>query len=38
MHHGPIMSSSDEREKRKQILEAFAAQCLPQNLLGALGL
>ena len=38
MHYGPIMSSSDKREKREQILKAFAAQCLPQCLLSALGL
>jgi hypothetical protein len=38
MHHGPIMSSSDKCEKREQILKAFAAQCLPQCLLGTLGL
>ena len=38
MHHGPIMSSSDKCEKREQILKAFAAQCLPQCLLSALGL
>src|SRR5580704_16585256 len=38
MHHGPIMRSSDKREKRKQILEAFAAQRLPQCRLGALEL
>ena len=38
MYHGPIMSSSDKGEKREQILKAFAAQCLPQCLLGALGL
>jgi hypothetical protein len=29
MHYGPIMSGSDKREKREQILQAFAAQCLP---------
>ena len=38
MHHGPIMSGSDKCEKREQILKAFAAQCLPQCLLSALGL
>ena len=38
MDDGPIMSSSDKREKREQILKALAAQCLPQCLPGALGL
>src|ERR1700734_1507805 len=38
MHHGPIVSSSDKSEEREQRLKAFAAQCLPHCLLGALGL
>jgi hypothetical protein len=38
MNHGPIMRGSDKCEKREQILNAFAAQRLPQCLLGALGL
>jgi hypothetical protein len=31
MHHATIMSGSDKREKREQIFETFAAQCLPQS-------
>ena len=32
MDHGPIVSSSDEREKSEQILKSLRTQCLPQYL------
>src|SRR5215813_5630545 len=32
MDHGPIVSSSDEREKGEQILKSLRTQCLPQYL------
>src|SRR5580693_4390506 len=38
MNGGPIMRRSDKCEKREEILKAFTAQCLPQRLMGALGL
>ena len=38
VHHRPVMSSSDECEKRKQILETSTPECLAQDLPRALGL